>query len=453
VEDEQDMRRIFLSIILLLFLAPQVFGGEEQIIPEHFNRFEPTYAKVDDNGTIWTGYQDTNGEFHVRNLTSKADTIVSAGKGKASRGYILETQGNRLYLAWREKIESRKGLYFRAISDGGKTVSDPVLLDDNKTEALSRIRIGSNAKGDVFVLWYGEKMVNKERYHYYIAVSNDFGKTFSEPRNVTPGYDMAIYPTLLVEQDNAYIFSYAVKGGKHYMIFSQSQDHGKTWTEPVEIKETPGTVTTYIKPLKTAKRLHVFWYCTTEDGPVIQGAYSDDDGKTWKARTFEDTKGISTNYLDVAADAKDHIYLVFSGNRENSKSNVHLMTSNDNGSTWAAAVSPRHYPFDKTMALFPKVIVTEDGKVVVVWIDYRNIRSNIYLQYSDDFGKTWLEKDRPLEEPGKFNTYYNATVSENFVKVRDRYHLLAFRFPGDMTNSGEADLFLLDFGLNQRGEK
>jgi len=38
----------------------------------------------------------------------------------------------------------------------------------------------------------------------------------------------------------------------------------------------------------------------------------------------------------------------------------------------------------------------DDGTVIAVWVDYRNLRSNIYMQYSRDYGKTWQEKDIPL---------------------------------------------------------
>ena len=110
--------------------------------------------------------------------------------------------------------------------------ADPVLLDSNSTEALTRIKIGADSKGNVFVAWFGEKVIDKHRFHTYASVSNDFGRTFSTPKNLTLGYDNSIYPTLLVDETNAYIFSYSIGNGKHLMIFRKTSDGGKTWNRP-----------------------------------------------------------------------------------------------------------------------------------------------------------------------------------------------------------------------------
>jgi hypothetical protein len=91
--------------------------------------------------------------------------------------------------------------------------------------------------------------------------------------------------------------------------------------------------------------------------------------------------------------------------------------------------------------------------VVVVWVDYRNIRSNLYMQFSKDYGKTWQEKDIPLEEPGRFNTaHYPLTGS--LVRIGDTFYELAYRFEKDLTTSeGKADLLLIDFKLQKGGVK
>ena len=76
------------------------------------------------------------------------------------------------------------------------------------------------------------------------------------------------------------------------MVFRRTTDDKNTWSDPLEIKEI-GTVTFFVEPIKVGKRLHVFWFNSygTEGTPIIEGAYSDDGGKTWKCRVFEDTKG------------------------------------------------------------------------------------------------------------------------------------------------------------------
>jgi hypothetical protein len=441
------LRILSLSLLLLLFFASSIQAGEKVLDEEPFNRFNKSYILPDDRGEIWIAYYDLNNGIHVSNLSKGIDFIVNEGREPLARGLAFDIQGDNVFVAWREKAEGKR-LYFRAIYDGGKTMSEPVLLDV-QSEPLTRIKIGSNAKGDVFVLWYGERFTDGSRYHYYIVSSNDSGRTFSEAKNLTIGYEHSIYPTLLVDEDNAYIFSYSRKEGKYYMIFRKTTDGGRTWSEPVEIKEI-GVVTLHIIPIKVGERLHVFWYNSYDGVYIIEGAYSDDGGKTWKTTAFEDTRGLGTEILKVAHDSKGHIYLAMSYRmlEEEIKSRVVMIRSEDNGTTWEKMIFLRHYPFENTKATHPAILAT-DEEVVVVWVDHRNIRSNLYMQYSKDYGRTWQEKDIPLEEPGRFNTaHYSFT--DSLAKVGDYYYVLAYRFKYDLTLK-EADLLLLDFKLNGRG--
>ncbi|MBK1716375.1 hypothetical protein [Thiocystis violacea] len=80
-----------------------------------------------------------------------------------------------------------------------------------------------------------------------------------------------------------------------------------------------------------------------------------------------------------------------------------------------------------------------DGEVVIAWNDYRNLRGDLYYNVSTDSGATWLEQDRPLDEPGVFEDVLFPFVSQ--LRASDgRYHLLASRYRDD--GLGVADLYL-----------
>lgn len=447
------MIRISLLVFLFVIIfASSVMAGEAILTPGTFNHFNPASIKVNDKGDVWTAYYDLNGGIHVRNLSSGKDLVVNEGSENYSAGLAFDVQGDNAFVVWREKGGGIKKLYFRGIYEGGKTMNEPVLLDNN-TEALTRIKVGSNSKGDVSVAWYAESGT----YNIWSVSSNDFGKTFSKPINLTSDYDRSIYPTLLMDEENAYTFSYSRKKEKFYMIFRKTTDGGKTWSEPVEIKEI-GVVTLFIEPIKVGKRLHVFWFNTystvPEPTPVIEGAYSDDGGMTWKTATLEDTKGLDVSFLRVAHDSNGHIYLAMSGrwkDKQYDKEKVYIVRSEDNGTTWEKMMPIRHYPFDNTTAIRPEIMARDNNEVVVVWADYRNIRSNLYMQFSRDFGRTWQEKDIPLEEPGRSNTLF-WPYNEAITWSKDRYYFLAHRFNSDYIIK-DARLLLLDFSLESRGER
>jgi Neuraminidase (sialidase) len=200
-------------------------------------------------------------------------------------------------------------------------------------------------------------------------------------------------------------------------------------------------------------RLHVFWSNTYDQVPVTETAYSDDGGKTWKTLMHEETRGLDLGLLKVASDADGNIYLAMYGRRngKKEKQKVYLMRSGDNGETWSKLLPMRHYPFARTKAVNPAIIAGDNGEVVMFWIDYRNIRANLYMQYSLDYGRTWQEKDVPLEEPGRSNTlHYQFTNS--IARFKDRYYVLGYRFDNDFT-VGNPRYVVIDFRLGSGGGK
>jgi hypothetical protein len=295
------------------------------------------------------------------------------------------------------------------------------------------------------VEWLGEAKAGKDKYHLHAACSDDFGKTFSKPINLTLGYSDSLYPALLVDDKGTYVFSYSTREMKRYMLFRKTLDGCKTWSDPLLIKEI-GVVTLFIKPVKVGNRLHVFWFNSYDGIPVTEGAYSDDDGLTWKTTVLESTKGFDTGIVSVAYDSKGHIYIALSGIKTpGEKQAVFLVRSEDNGATWSDMIPIRQNTSKSTKAYQIIVRAEDDGTVIAVWIDQRNIRSNIYMQYSKDFGKTWQEKDIALEEPGRFNTAFFPYTVE-VIKVKDKYYLLAHRFRAD--DLSQADMLLLDFTID-----
>lgn len=441
----------FIFLIFYLFIIVIPLSAEEIPITTNFyDRYAP-YQIATNKDSIWITYYDTEGSIRVKNPFITKDFIINEGRQKLSKRMAFNVQDDNIFVVWRDKVHDSKQLFFRAIRENGKIIDEPVLLDKDTTEALTRMKVASNSKGHVTVIWYGERDINKHRHHIYTKSSNDFGKTFLKIENQTLGYYRSLYPTILADDSATYIFSYSSKEGKQYMLFRKSIDGGLTWSEITEIKQI-GVVTLFIEPIKINNRLHVFWFNSYDEIPVVEGAYSDDDGKSWKTFYLEDTRGLDISLLKVANDSKGNIYLAMSGKfDEKEKSKVYILCSNDNGNTWSKLTNLRHYPLDNTTAINPDILATDNGEVVVVWVDYRNIRSNIYMQYSKDGGKTWQANDIPLEEPGRFNTAIYP-FRKSLVRIKDKFYLLAYRHANDEILE-KANLLLIGFNLDKGGSK
>lgn len=439
-------KSIPLAGILACIFSCVAYGGEKFIT--EVDRTKQAFIKAGQNNEIWAAYYDPMNSVNIRSMDGAESLQVNSGEDKGRSGLAFDVMKEHIFTAWREKAEGKK-LFFRASHDGGKTLSEPILLDDLKTEALARIEIGSNTKGNVVVKWAGEKKIDRDQYFLYAACSEDFGNTFSKPYNLTLGYDHSIHPALLVDDKGIYVFSYSHRERKKYMVFRRSADGCKTWSDPMEIKEI-GTVTLFVEPVRVGNRLHVFWFNNYEEaGYVIEGAYSDDDGLTWKTTALESTRKFDTGLLRVANDSKGHIYVALHGIKDSGKQSVYMVRSEDNGATWSEMIPIRHYPSNNTRAEFLILKAEDDGTVIAAWVDFRNIRSNIYMQYSKDYGKTWQEKDMPLEEPGKANTGFYPYTND-IVNVKGKYYLLAHRYKGDDLGR-TADLLLLDFSVDKGG--
>jgi hypothetical protein len=437
---------ILLGWVIACLLSVSAFGGEKLI--SEVSVGTQTYISADQEGQIWAVYFDPRDGIHIRNAESGKDLLVSSGGEKSHSGLAFNAIKGHFFAAWREKAGGKK-LFFRASHDDGKTLSETVLLDDGKTQALPRIEIGSNTKGNVAVEWLGETSIDGDKYHLYAACSNDFGKTFSKPENLTLGYDHSIYPAILVDDGGIYAFSYSYSTSRNerYIVFRKSVDGCKTWSAPLEIKKI-GVVTLFVEPVRVGKRLHVIWFNSYEGVPVVEDAYSDDDGSTWKTTVLEHTRGFDTGLVRVAHDSRGDIYVALYGKKDTEKETVYFVRSEDNGATWSDMIPLRHYSSKDTKANNLIMKAEDDGTVIAVWRDYRNIRSNIYMQYSRDYGKTWQEKDVPLDEPGKVNTGF-FQYTDDIVKVKDKYYLLAHRFRTDALT--KADLILIDFSLEKGG--
>ena len=191
------VKKLIGVLICLLFCALPAYAGEK-IISEEIQGNVSADILTDGKGDLWIAYYDTKGGIHVRNESLQRELLMREVGEQSSRGFAFAVQGEHIFVVWRDKIGGgTKKLYLRASHDGGKTLSDPVILDDGKTEALTRLEIGANPKGEVYVAWLGEKRTKSSDYNIYEAFSSDFGKTFSKPMNLTEGYTHSIYPSML----------------------------------------------------------------------------------------------------------------------------------------------------------------------------------------------------------------------------------------------------------------
>jgi len=359
---------------------------------------------------------------------------IAAGPNRLGGLGLAAHDGHR-YMLWRAKFGTAKDLYFSR-SEKGQTFSKPQVVN-RKRMALLPVSMEIGGDGLVVGAWIDER--RGSHHDAYIVISTDGGKTFGEDIRASKNYDSVSAPILRVHGASIRLFFTGQKGSSAWLVHRWSTDAGKTWRE-VHVAASEGSKSPrQITPLQTSwqapgassPRLLLFW---AEGKSGLKSAYSDDGGKTWQAAGFpESDKGEFVLSIDAAASG-GRIYLVnditIPGNSVR-KPDSFVHVSDDGGQHWDKRKRISSEPYHLTMNLNPRISAAADGRVIICWQDFRNIRSNLYMKASSDGGRTWT-KDTLLEEAGRFSSMSPRIVN----RAPGVYDILFLRLSNDMQESG-----------------
>jgi hypothetical protein len=446
--EEVGMKWLILLLSLLLSSCATLgtHGVKEEPSGLILNRGENNYTRVwthtiDDDERLHLIYYTKDGDIHYRDPDGREIGLLNGEERYNAAGASIEVDGSYVYVIWREKLRGKR-LKLRRSLDGGRSFEPSVVLEE-ESEPLSRIRIASRGK-NLYLLWLGEKSYRSDskrpEYYLYFKYSTDHGESFSKTYRVLQG----IYPAWIVADDGVYVFSWTSQKGELYMAVKRFDLLKGEFDEEVKIKDAP-QIAPYFEAFHSGQRLFLMWFAIYEKRDfLLEGVYSDDRGKSWNAFSFDSLKGVDMSKIDVSHDNTGHIYIAVSGRKrvKGEKETVYLFRSEDNGTTWKGPIPLRHYLLDNTSAKFPYVASNNNGEVVVVWEDWREIRPNIYLNYSRDYGVTWQKEDISLTFPGKEPIGLNPRKSALYY-LKGGYYLIAEKHKDDAFR--DRDLILYRF--------
>ncbi|HWR59204.1 MAG TPA: sialidase family protein [Thermodesulfovibrionales bacterium] len=405
----------------------------------------PGLIKSDPKGNVYVAYYSKDGSLMIRkNMGPEVKVAVEGGMGTFMD---LAFFNEDVVLVWRPKLfTSEKFIYVQRSSDGGKTFSKPVIAN-TAHDALPPIQVVSDGKSRMFVLWVDERA----DHGIYMNVSSDGGRTFSKnDTNLTSGFKGSVLPYLLAEGDTLHFFFFGAKDNDkdkkktdRGAFYKQSIDGGKTWSEAVMIESLEDWAPFTVHAAKSGPNVLVVW------GGIrgIHGALSK-DGREWKPLNIKEADMKDVNRLGVAVAEGGRVFLVGSwakGPVPVSKPGVFFCRSEDSGATWSPPVKLNTNEFDNTSSSFPAMHARNDGTILVAWQDHRDIRGDIYFNYSKDFGKTWLEKDKILGTGrGRNNNTYPL-----IAYGKGAYSVLWVRYANDVM-ADAADMFVGEVRIDKQ---
>jgi len=343
-------------------------------------------------------------------------------------------------LLWRDKFPT-KGLY---LFDSAHKDVDPLEIGGN-TEPLARFVASEGAGGTLHLLWYGEKELDQstEQHNlFYRQLNRETGK-LTPVEWVMPG----IYPLMSVGDSGIMVFSW-MKTELGNQIVSRFRPAEGDFADVVPIAVVPD-LSPVFETFHSGSRWFTLWagqYGADKHDFRLEGARSDDDGKTWERFEINGLRGLDIASLHIVSDEAGHILMAATGRKRvpgvKTKQDVFLVRSFDRGDTWEAMseirggtalgkTAPAKMDLSQFSARNPVVAFGEKpGEVLFVWEDWRDIRGKLYASLSNDYGRTWALSNVPLTaDDGKS---YGLRFEPNALFFSEgKFHVIAERAVDD----------------------
>jgi hypothetical protein len=175
-------------------------------------------------------------------------------------------------------------------------------------------RLASDEKGNLHVAF--ERSEPGAKPEIYYTQSSDGGKHWTPPTDISMTPGKSSHPDIAVERNGAIdvVWLDTKSGETRPAIFSsRSRDGGKTWTEPMDVSNTPGIASEPALATGPDDSVHVIWIDTTSGvkRPDVFYSCSTDGAKTWtKALMISDTPGVSSRPT-IATDSDGTVHVAW----------------------------------------------------------------------------------------------------------------------------------------------
>jgi hypothetical protein len=211
---------------------------------------QPAVA-VDDSGIahiVWTKSRDNDdaavnmmyAHWDGNELTPPVTILRSGDTAYARQPVLLADRQNRLHLVWVGGLDGKIYHSYVIAQDARSSSSwtSPQVVGD--LTLTSSPQVGVDAAGRLYILFVVP--LNEQR-GLYLAVSEDGGRNWSEPRLIfnarEHGWQMVDHPALIVEPGGIVHIAWvnvSIPGATtppQGIFYSRSVDQGKTWSSPL----------------------------------------------------------------------------------------------------------------------------------------------------------------------------------------------------------------------------
>ena len=200
----------------------------------------------------------------------------------------MALSASNIYLTWWDNKTGNNEVYVAGSNDGGKTFGEPINLSNAKgASADSQI---AAARNSVYVTWWDNKTGSWE---VFSRASTDGGKTFGDAVmlksvGTSPIKKLTAPPPTTISVDtiaaasgtNEYVVWWDNKTGNWDIIFARSSD-GKTFGQPMNISNSPDARSIGARIAAQGNNVYIAWMDIKPGEKHAMFRASNDNGQTF----------------------------------------------------------------------------------------------------------------------------------------------------------------------------
>ena len=283
------------------------------------------------------------------------------------------------------------------------------LTNNNEDSIYGQIEAFDN---NVYVVWQESvsKSLPEHNYDIFFAKSEDNGKTFGTPINLSNNTEFSERPQIAVSKNGIFIvWGETINPNNKEIMFTKSLDNGKTFSNPINLSNN--SKNSYNQEISAFnENVYVIWQNTdkknNDTNGIIMFKSSTNTGNTFN-NSIELINNTNSAFPKINSYG-NYVYIVW--NNENKKnSGLFFVKSFDKGNNFDDITK-----LSNDSNFGESQIAVKENEILVIWGGFllKNIE-NIYYVKSSDNGKTFTDANTISEKIIKSNnTNYDTELND-----------------------------------------
>jgi hypothetical protein len=239
----------FIFVLSSLFYNNDINAFDKTNVNDFQNSSSKKFEQYNDSTMI--NYPNSN----ITNLTNNNEDSIYGQ---------IESFENNIYVVWQESVteslpQNNYDIFFIKSQDNGKTFGKPINLSNN-TEFSERPQIAVSKNG-IFIVW--TESINSNNKEIMFTKSEDNGKTFGKPINISNNSRNSYNQEISVFNENVYVVwqesdeNNIDESNDSNIIFTSSIDSGNTFKNSIELINN--TIDAFPKINSFGNNVYIVW--------------------------------------------------------------------------------------------------------------------------------------------------------------------------------------------------